>query len=157
MYPQLSVHLNHLNTINILSLTCILLEQMYVCSIRVNVYVIMDPNKQDSIITICDPVCEKGSYSLSKLSSLTNHNSSCFHPITIIVHQSIVLCQGYEGNKLQGDTTFTSQVTGCQVHAIEKAIRPLFTYRVTFCLTLLRSNGVQIPTLALALLSTAPL
>ena len=30
-------------------------------------------------IHICDLICEKGSYSLSKLSSLTNHNSSFFN------------------------------------------------------------------------------
>jgi len=33
---------------------------------------------------------------------------------------------GYEGTKCQGDTVFTGQVIGCQVHAFEKAIRPLF-------------------------------
>ena len=32
---------------------------------------------------------------------------------------------------LGGDTTFTSQVTGSHVHAIENAIRPLFADRVT--------------------------
>ena len=31
----------------------------------------------------------------------------------------------------QVDTTFTSQVTDCQVHAIEKTIRPLYADRVT--------------------------
>ena len=41
-------------------------------------------------------------------------------------YQAIVLCQGYKGTKFQGDTTFTSQVTGSQVHATEKAIRPPF-------------------------------
>jgi len=34
--------------------------------------------------------------------------------------------------KYQGDTTFTSQVTGCTVHATEKAIRPLFANKVTY-------------------------
>ena len=75
--------------------------------------------------SICDPAFKKGSYSLSKLSSLTNHNSSCFQTITFILHQAIGLCEGYRETKFQGGTTFTSQVTGCQVHAIEKAIRPL--------------------------------
>ena len=79
----------------------------------------------------CDPVCEKVSYSLSKLSSLTNHNPSCFQTITFKLHQAIVLCLESKGTKLQGDTTFTSRVMDCQVHAIEKAIRPLFADRVT--------------------------
>ena len=39
---------------------------------------------------------------------------------------------GIKGTKFQGDYIFISQGTGCQVHAIEKAIRPLFTDRVTF-------------------------
>ena len=38
---------------------------------------------------------------------------------------------GVEGDQISGDTTFTSQVTGYQVHAIEKAIRPLFADQVT--------------------------
>ena len=37
-----------------------------------------------------------------------------------------------EKTKFQGDTTFTGKVTGCQVHAIEKAIRLLFVDRVTY-------------------------
>ena len=36
---------------------------------------------------------------------------------------------GYKETKAQDDTTFTSQVTGCQAHAIGKVIRPI---RVTF-------------------------
>jgi len=32
-------------------------------------------NGEWSQIYICDPVCEKGAYSLSKLSDLTKHNS----------------------------------------------------------------------------------
>jgi len=31
---------------------------------------------------------------------------------------------GVQVDKLQGDTKFASKVMGCQVHAIEKAIRP---------------------------------
>ena len=31
----------------------------------------------------------------------------------------------YRGTKFQGEITFTSQVTGCQVHAIETPIRRL--------------------------------
>jgi len=37
----------------------------------------------------------------------------------------------YMWTKLQGDTEFTNKIMGCQVHAIEKAIRPLFTDWVT--------------------------
>ena len=36
---------------------------------------------------------KSGLNSLSKFSGLTNHNSSCFQPITFI-HQTIVLCLG---------------------------------------------------------------
>ena len=71
-------------------------------------------------IGICDLVCKKGSYSLSKLSRLTNHVFNLSPHITPS-HSAIL---GYKGTTFQGDTTLTSQVTGCQVHAIEKAIRP---------------------------------
>ena len=36
-----------------------------------------------------DPVCEKGSYSLSRLLALTNHNFWWVHPITFISHHVI--------------------------------------------------------------------
>jgi len=37
-----------------------------------------------------------------------------------------VPCKEDKSTKSEGDNIFTSQVTGCQVHANEKAIRPLF-------------------------------
>ena len=40
----------------------------------------------------CDPVCKKQSYSLPKLSILTNHNPSHFQPITFILYQNIQPC-----------------------------------------------------------------
>jgi len=50
------------------------------------------------------PVLQKESYSLFKLSSLTNHNSSHFHPITFILHHAKVLCWEYKETKFQVDT-----------------------------------------------------
>jgi len=79
----------------------------------------------------CDPVCEKESYSLSELLSLIYRNSSCFQHITFILHPAIMSCKEDKLTKYQGDNIFTSQVTGFQVHAIEKAIRPLFVDQVT--------------------------
>ena len=37
------------------------------------------------------PGLRKGSYSLSELSDLIDHNSLCFYPITLIFHQSSIL------------------------------------------------------------------
>jgi len=74
---------------------------------------------------ICDPVCKTGSYSFSDLLSLIHNNSSYFQPITFILHPAIVPCKEDKWTKYQGDNIFTNQVTGYQVHAIEKAIRPL--------------------------------
>ena len=34
---------------------------------------------------------------------------------------------------MQGDTKFKSEVMGCQGRGIEKAIRPVFADRITFC------------------------
>ena len=51
-----------------------------------------------------------------------------FHPITF----QAIYVMGIRGPKFQDDTTFTSHVIGCQVHEIEKGIRPVFTDRVTF-------------------------
>jgi len=42
-----------------------------------------------------------------------------------------VSCKGDKWTKYQGDNIFTNQVTACQVHATEKAVRPLFADQVT--------------------------
>jgi len=68
-----------------------------------------------------DPVCEKGSYSLSELLSFIHHNS-----ITFILHPAMVPCKEDKWTKYQGDNVFTSQV-----HVIEEALRPLFADWVT--------------------------
>jgi len=68
------------------------------------------------------PGLRKGSYNLSKLLCLTNHNFTCFQLITLS-HQTIVLCQRHKETKFRGDTTFTGLVTGYQ---IEKVLRPPF-------------------------------
>jgi len=91
--------------------------------------------------TTCDQVCKKGSYSLSELLSLIHHNSSCFQPITFILNPAIVSCKEDKWTKYQGDNIFTSQVTGCQVHAIKKAIRPLIADRVTYNLSKKKVTG----------------
>ena len=55
------------------------------------------------IVFICDLVCEKGSYDLSKWSTLTNHNSPGFLPITIILHPTIYSAMlGVQGDQTSG-------------------------------------------------------
>ena len=92
----------------------------------------MIPNILLCTISICDRICEKGPYSLSKFPSFTDNNHSCIHPIAFTLHHVIVLCL----IKFQTGTIFTSQVMCCQVHAIGQAIRLLFadpvTYKVLF-------------------------
>jgi len=51
---------------------------------------------------------EKGSYSLSGLSCMTNHNLSC----SLYITPSHGTMLGYKGIKFQGNTTFTNYVTG---------------------------------------------
>jgi len=41
---------------------------------------------------ICDRLCEKGSYSFSKFSTLVINISSGFKTITFILHYTIVIC-----------------------------------------------------------------
>jgi len=84
------------------------------------------------IIIICDPVCKKGSYSLSELLCLIHHNSLCFQRITFIFHPAIVPCKDDKWTKYQGNNIFTSKVTGCQVNAIKMAIRLVLADRVTY-------------------------
>ena len=57
---------------------------------------------------------------LFKLSGLTDHNYSCFHHITFILHRTLVLCKGYKETKFQA---FASQATVCKVQG----------YRTPFC------------------------
>ena len=75
------------------------------------------------------PGMQKWSYSLSELSKLTRHNSSCFYSITFTLHHNIMLSKETE---FKGDSTFTSHIAGCQVHAIGNVTRPLFTDQVTY-------------------------
>jgi len=71
---------------------------------------------------------EKGSYSLSELLSLIHQYSSCFQPITFILHPAIVACEEDKWPNIR----VIIQATGFQVCAIEKAIRSLFTDQVTY-------------------------
>jgi len=90
----------------------------------------LSEDNQDIRISLrnCDPVCEKGSYCLSKLSSWTN-NFWWVHHIT--PNHYAILGVYISGQNLQGDTKFTSNVMSCQVHAIEKALRYLFAEQIT--------------------------
>jgi len=83
-------------------------------------------------MSICDMICEKGSYSLSKFLSLTDHNLWWVRPITFKVHQLIVLCLGYTVTEFQDGNLITMEVMCCQVHAIRKSITPIFVDPVTY-------------------------
>jgi len=61
---------------------------------------------------ICDQLYEKGSYNLSKFSTLVNHISAGFQIITFTLHQTIVVCWSYIKAKFQTNAKFTSQVMG---------------------------------------------
>ena len=74
----------------------------------------------------CDQICEKGSYSLSEFPCLMSHNSSWLFAIVIKIFPAIQACLEDKVSKFQTGTMFTSQVMDSQIHAIEKAIRPLF-------------------------------
>ena len=78
---------------------------------------------------ICDLVCKKGSYSLS----------NC--PVWLIIPHHVFYLSPSYCTKLKHNVmdirgrhfcVMQHNVTGCQVHAVEKAIRPLFTDWLTF-------------------------
>jgi len=76
----------------------------------------------------CDWICEKGSYSLSKFLSLTDHNFSrslTYHFQISPVNSTML---GVYSDWISG--WYLNQM-GCQVHAIGKAIRPLYADPVT--------------------------
>ena len=73
-----------------------------------------------------DRICEKGSYSLSEFPCLMSHNSSWLFAIVIKIFPAIEVCLEDKVSKFQTGTMLTSQVMDSQIHAIEKAIRPLF-------------------------------
>ena len=60
-----------------------------------------------------------------------SHNSSWLFAIVIKISPAIEACLEGKLTKFQTGTMLTSQVMDSQIHAIEKAIRPLFTDPVT--------------------------
>ena len=75
----------------------------------------------------CDRLCEKGSYSFSKFSTLVIHISSGFKAITFILHHTIMVCYGNIMTKFQSGSKFKSQVMGFQICAIG------ISYKTPFC------------------------
>ena len=61
-----------------------------------------------------------------------SHNSSWLFAIVIKISPGIEACLQGKVTKFQAGTMLTSQVMDSQIHAIEKAIRPLFADPVTF-------------------------
>ena len=73
-------------------------------------------------------VCEKGPYSFSKFSTLTNHISSGFWAITFRLNQTIVLCKGYIRTKFQ---SFKVKLRILNYVLFGLAIRLVFTEPIT--------------------------
>ena len=61
-----------------------------------------------------------------------SHNSSWLFAIVIKISPAIEACVEGKVTKFQTGTMLTSQVMDSQIHAIEKAIRPLFADPVTY-------------------------
>ena len=75
---------------------------------------------------------KRGLIAFSEFPCLMSHNSSWLFAIVIKISPAIEACLEGKEIKFQTGTMLTSQVMDSQIHAIEKAIRPLFADPVTY-------------------------
>ena len=83
------------------------------------------------VIAKCDPVWQKGTYSLSNCVTLWAHSFKSLHGISLKFLQAILLCYWSRVTKKHWHRLSRNQVTSAQSRKSGKAISPFLSDRVT--------------------------